>query len=64
MIGALWLGASCLAVLAIFAYAASINPAIPLDQSLSYAFAQMFLIGSALGIPAGFVNRWRKRTNK
>lgn len=62
--GAIALAVCWLAVIAFFAYAASLAPQVPLDQSLPYAVAQMVLAGSALGIPAGLFNRWRKRTNK
>lgn len=62
--GALALAVCWLALIALFSYAPSLAPHVPLDQSLSYAIAQMVLVGSALGIPAGLLNRWRKRTNK
>ncbi|MBT8460671.1 MAG: hypothetical protein KJN60_13460 [Boseongicola sp.] len=63
-VGALGLAICWLAVLALFAYASALVPFAPLDQSLSYALAQMVFAGSILGIPAGFFDRWRKRTNK
>ena len=60
--GALGLVVCWLALASVFAYIPSIVPFVPLDQRPSFAVAQMVLVGSALGLPAGFVNRWRQRT--
>lgn len=59
--GAVGLTICWAALLAVFAYAPSLAPFAPLDQSLSYAIAQMVLAGSAIGIPAGAYDRWKHR---
>jgi hypothetical protein len=62
--GAIGLAMCWAALLAVFAYAPSLAPFVPLDQSLSFAIAQMVLAGSAFGIPAGAYDRLRHRNKR
>lgn len=62
--GAIGLTICWTALLAVFAYAPSLAPFAPLDQSLSHAIAQMVLAGSAIGILAGAYDRWKHRNKR
>lgn len=64
MKGAIGMTACWVSLLAVFAYAPSLAPFAPLDQSLSYAIAQMVLAGSAIGTPAGAYDRWKHRNKR